>query len=338
MRSSVLLSLGSVLALALLAPAQACTFYPTDTPASGTPDPRPFGNGNPLDPAYGTMRYQIQVPTSVLGAQPLDIRQISVAPAGTSTRTFTELQLRMGHNPNPLTTQMVFNLVGFTANPVQLQQLTFSTVADQWLSLGMAQPFHYNPANGMLVLEFYVRQAGAVLSAGNSGFRTDPAIPFVWTSGSGYNGTIVAGGGIKVRFCTDAYGFIEYGDGGCVGSTNLTPHLSYSGSAQVGNTINIHLTDAPPMPNTAAVLIFSFRPRGGPLDLGGYGAPGCKARVFGDVASWLFTSNGTLTTSIPLPPGLVPGLTMWNQWFVFDPPANALGVISSNFGDFMIGS
>lgn len=246
------------------------------------------------------MRYQIQVPTSVLGTQPLDIREISVAPAGTHTRTYTELQMRMGHNPNPLTTQMVFNLVGFTASPVQFQQITFPTVADQWLSLGMSQPFHYNPANGMLVLEFYVRQAGAVLGAGDPGFRTDPSIPFVWTSGSGYNGTLVAGGGIKVRFCTDAYGFIEYGDGGCVGSTSLTPHLSYSGSAQIGNTINIHLSDAPLTPNTLAVLVFSFRPRVGPLDLGGYGAPGCKARVFGDVASWLFTGTGNLTASIPL--------------------------------------
>lgn len=338
MQTSRILTLCAAASLAFGLQAQACLFYPSDTPATGAADPRPFGNGNPTHATYGTIRYQIQIPTAVLGTQPLDICEVFVAPAGSYTRNFADLQVRMGHNSNPLSTQMVFNMPGFTSRPVQFTTISFPTVADQWLPLGMAHDFHYNPALGMLVLEFFVRQSAATGGTADIGFRTDPSIPFVWTSGSGYNGTAVAGGGIKLRFCTDHHGFIEYGVGGCTGSNGLRPSLTYGGAAQLGGTAQIQLANGPQAPNTLAVLVYSFTPRGGPFDLGGFGAPGCSAYVFGDTANWLFTSTGSLNVHLPLPLGLVPGFPMWNQWFLFDPPANALGVIGSNFGRIMIGN
>lgn len=325
-------------ALAAGLDAQTCYHYPSDTPSTGTPDPRPWGNGNPTDPTYGTSRYQVQIPTSVLGNQPLEIVEIFVAPAGSHARTFDLMQVRFGHNPNPLTAQMVFNFVGFTARMVQMDIASFDTTADQWCPLGMTGPFSYDPANGMLVLEFLSQECAAIGGTGNVGLRTDPSIPFVWTSGSGWNGAVVNGGGIKIAFCTDHHGFIEYNNGGCPGSNNLQPQLSYGGSAQLGQTVDIHVAGGPSTGTPIAVLVWSFYPRVGPFDLGGFGAPGCTARVHDHFVTWIVTSGGNHTVSLPLPAGLQPGFPFWNQWFFFDPPNNALGISGSNFGRFMIGT
>ncbi|MBL8754496.1 MAG: hypothetical protein JNK15_14425 [Planctomycetes bacterium] len=333
---SHLLVSGLALVLGTGLAAQHCRYYPADSPATGAADPRPLGNGNPADPTYGTMRYQMQIPAAVLGPNPLDIVELFVAPAGAATRTFSEIQVRMGHNPNPLTTTMATNFVGFTARPVQHNVLEFATLADQWQPLGMAFPFTYNPANGMLVLEFFVRDAGATGGPANAGLRTDPSIPFVWTSGSGYGGTAVAGGGIKLRFCTDHYGFVEYSVGGCPGSNAQEPRLSYAGSPQVGNTVQIQLSNVPASP-TLAVLVYGLTPRVGPVDLGFLGSPGCASRTLADVTTTHVVSGGAASVALPLPPGLPAGFPLWNQWFVIDLPANAFGLTSSDYSRFMIG-
>jgi len=326
-------------ALASVGPAQTCRHYPSDTPTVGAPDPRPFGAQDPLDPTYGTMRYHMQIPTSVLGNQPLDICEIFVVPAGNRTREFADLSMRLGHNPNPITGTFAFNMVGFSAVRVGTQSSSFDTVADQWMPLGMEGPFRYDPANGMLVIEFFVQRSGAPNGTGDAGFRTDPSIPFVWRTGPSYNnGNMEAGGGIKLRFCTDHHGFIEYGSGGCVGSQGSVPRLTYGGSAQIGSTLQINLANGHVAPGTLSVLVFSYRVRSGPFDLGGFGAPGCEAFVFGNDATWLATSTGALTHTINLPLGLTPCFPVWNQWFQFDPAANGLGVITSNYGRIMIGN
>lgn len=327
-------------ALAAVAPAQNCRYLPADAPAIGAPDPRPLGNGNAADPTYGDMRYQIQVPAAVLGNQAQQIVELFVAPAGSHTRTFTDLQVRMGHNPNgPLGAQMVFNMVGFTSRPVQYTQFSFDAQADQWVPLGMAFPFSYDPQFGDLVLEFFVRDAGVEAGGtGSTGLRTDPSIPFVWTSGQGYNGTLVAGGGIKVRLCTDHYGVVEYGFGGCTGSNGLRPSLSYAGSSQLGSTLQIRLDDAPAAPTSLAVLCYSELPRIGPLDLVLVGMPGCDAHVFGNVLVTRLISGGSHVESLAIPANLPPGVSFWNQWFVLDLPANQLGLTASNVGRFLCGA
>lgn len=318
--------------------AQNCQFLPSDTPASGIADPRPLGNGNASDPSYGTMRYQMQVPAAVLGNQPLTIQELFVAPAGSHTRIYTEIQVRFGHSANPLSAQMVTNFTGGTSRPVQYSQIQYDAVADTWLPLGMAIPFQYNPAFGSLVLEFFVRGAGVQPGGtGSTGMRTDPSIPFVWTSGQGYSGTVVSGGGIKLRLCTDTYGTIDYGVGGCIGSNGLRPTLSYTGSPQIGNTLQVRLDDAPAA-SSLAILVFSSGPRVGPLDLTGIGMTGCDARVFGTLLLTQVITGGSHQVAVPLPSGLPTGQRLWNQWFCIDLPANPFGVTASNFGRFLIGN
>lgn len=337
-RSLALLVAGAAAASPAAIQAQACQFLPSDTPTTGTADPRPFGNGNGSDPTYGDMRYQIQIPAAALGNQPLEINELFVAPAGAHTRTFTDLQVRMGHNPNPLGPGMGFNTVGFTSRPVQQRFLTLDAGQDQWLPLGMMFAFQFNPAYGDLVIEFFVNDA-AVLpgGTGNIGLRTDPSIPFVWTSGQGYNGTIVPGGGIKLKLCTDHYGTIEYGMGGCVGSNGLRPKLSYGGSAQVGSTLQIQLDQAPAAASSLAFLVFSDEPRTGPFDLTAIGMTGCDARVFGQVITTEVISGGSHAAPLAIPNGLPSGIRFWNQWFCLDLPANPLGLTASNLGRFQAG-
>lgn len=319
--------------------AQTCLFLPSDSPGTGATAFRPLGNGNPADPTFADMRYQIQIPASVLGNQPFDIQELYVAPAGSHDRTFTEIKVRFGHNPNPMGATMVFNTTGFTASPVQYTELQFGSTANEWLPLGMAFPFTYNPAFGSLNLEFLVRDAGVLPGgSGSVGLRTDPSIPYVWAAGQSYNGTIVAGGGIKLRLCTDAHGTIEYGSGGCIGSNGLRPTLTYGGSTQIGNTLQIQLSDAPAANGSIAFLVYSTVPRIGPLDLTPLGMTGCDARVFGNVILTEIINGGSHLVPLPLPIGLPTGIRYWNQWFCLDLSANTFGLTASNFGEFLIGS
>ncbi|MFN3240559.1 MAG: hypothetical protein ACE37K_03500 [Planctomycetota bacterium] len=334
------LAIAAAAALAAAPAAQSCVFLPSDTPAVGAPDPRPFGNGNGADPVYGDMRYQVQVPAATFGNQPRRIYELFVAPAGSHQRTFSELQVRMGHNPNPtINPTMVFNTVGFTSRPIQYTQFSFQADADEWVPLGMAFPFDYDPQFGDLVLEFFVSDAAVEPGGtGDFGLRTDPSIPFVWTSGQGYNGTVVPGGGIKVRLCTDHYGTVEYPFGGCVGSNGLRPRLSYSGSPQIGSTLQVDLQDGPPANGTFSVLVFSDLPRIGPVDLTGIGMTGCDAHVFDGVLLTRFLNNGQDSFQLPLPATLPAGPAMWTQWFCLDLAANPFGLTASNVGRFMIGN
>lgn len=332
--------LAAACTLAAPVTAQSCVYLPSDSPAVGAPDPRPFGNGDGADPVYGDVRYQVQVPAAAFGNQPRRIFELFVAPAGSHVRTFTELQVRMGHNPNgTVNPTMAFNMVGFTARPVQYTQFSFQADADGWAPLSMAFPFDYDPQFGDLVLEFFVRDAAVEPGGvGDVGLRTDPSIPFVWTSGPGYNGTVVPGGGIKVRLCTDHYGTIEYPFGGCAGSNGLRPHLSFSGTAQLGGTLQIDLEDGPAANGTFSIVVFSNVPRIGPFDLTGIGMTGCDAHIFGDVLLTSILNGGQGTFVLPLSSSLPPGVTFWTQWFVLDLPANPFGLTGSNLGRFMTGN
>lgn len=334
----------SVLLLALAASsaslqAQTCVFVPSDSPGTGVTSFRPLGNGNPADPTFADMRYQVQIPASVMGNQPFSIKELYVAPAGSHERTFTEIKVRLGHNPNSMGATMVFNTVGFTATPVQYNQIQFGSTADEWLPLGMASAFTYNPAFGSLNVEFQVRDAGVLPGGtGDVGLRTDPSIPYVWAPGQSYNGTLVAGGGIKLRLCTDTYGTIEYGSGGCIGSNGQRPTLSYGGSAQIGSTLQVQLSGAPSANGSIAILVYSAVPRSGPLDLTPLGMTGCDARVFANLTLTEIINGGSHQVPLTLPIGLPTGIRYWNQWFCIDLSANTFGLTASNFGGFVIGS
>ena len=318
--------------------AQTCFYLPSDTPATGAVDVQPFGNVDPSDPNVANQRYQIQIPSSVFGNQPRRICEVYVAPAGSRRRQFTELFVRFGHNPGSLGTSMAANMTGFTSNLVFTNGIQRETVADTWWPLGLTGTFDFDPTFGELVLEIFVRDGGAPTGTGDPGFRTDPSIPYVVSRGPSFRGTVMPGGGLKVRFCTDASELIEYGGGACAGSNGLTPRLTLSGSAQVGGPgLQVGLRDAVVRPNTAAALFWSFEVRSGAIDLSPIGMTGCGLYLRPQIVTLQTTSTGQATVSAPLRVGIAACTKVWMQWFLLDPGANSLGVVGTNFGAATIG-
>lgn len=334
--------IGLLGALAAGAPgrAQGCIAVPADTPAFGAPSSAPFGNNNPSDPIFSDLRYQVLVPRPLLPAQPVHIGDLQFAPAGSRMRQFLQLTVTMGHHPTgQLQNPMNLNFVGATYTTATADWLV-PTTANSWNALGLPIDFTFDPALGDLLIEFRVVGGGALGGSGTAGFRTDSALPYVWTPGGGQNGNVFSGGGIKLRLCTDTHGLLALG-GGCAGSTTLVPRLDYSGSAQAGGPgLQVQLTDAvvlPGAPVAPVVLAWSFGLRQAPFDLGLLGAPGCRTHVFGDVTMAGLTTGGVCALPFAVPAGPYACLPLWNQWFVLDPTANPLGIVTSNPGRILVG-
>lgn len=124
---------------------------------------------------------------------------------------------------------------------------------------------------------------------------------------------------------------------GCAGS-NGVPQLSAGSIPALGQTFTLNASS---MPVAGGLWLTSFgfstssMPGLGslPFDLAPFGAPGCNVLV--SVGALLLSvqsgGNGTLAIGIPNNPTLV-GVSFANQAWVFDPPANGLGVTTSNGG------
>lgn len=322
--------------LAMAPACQSCIAIPTNTPNLGAPSQVPFGNNNPSDPIFSDTRYQVLVPASLLGNQTLHICDLQVAPAGTRLRQFHELTVTLAHNPTgQLGNPMSQNLVG-ASQTASTHDWLLPTTANNWTPLGLGFDFTYTPANGDLVIEFRVRGAGALTGSGTAGLRTDQALPYGWTAGGGESGSFFSGGGIKVRLCTDTFSLLELG-GGCPGSSGVAPALTYTGSAQRGGPgFDTNLSQAPPGTAIAA-LLWSFDLQTHPVDLTIAGAPGCTTHMFGDIATAVPVTAGSASFSFA-PPATVPAcVLLWNQWFVIDATANALGLTTSNPGRIVVG-
>lgn len=318
--------------------AQGCVAVPADDPASGSPSSAPFGNNNPNDPIFSDLRYQLLVPRALLPNQPFRIFDLQFAPAGSRVRQLRDLTITLGHNPSgQLSAAMQTNFTGQTRSS-RVQQWLVPTTANGWSPLGMAFDFVFDPSLGDLVVEFRVVGGGALGGAGTAGFRTDQAIPYVWTPGGGFSGNAFAGGGIKLRLCTDAHNLLALG-GGCAGASGLPPRLGYAGSAQVGGPgLTVQLADAPPAANTPALLLWSFDLRSQPIDLLPLGAPLCLAQVFADVTTIALANGGNASATLAVPPAPFPCVPLWNQWLVSDPAANAFGATLSNPGRILVGN
>ena len=330
----------SVLALLVVAVsslrAQACVSVPSNDPAFGSPSSAPFGNNNPSDPIFSDLRYQLMVPRSLLPAAPFRIRDLEFAPAGSRGRKLDDIVVTLGHNANgALAAAMQTNFTGPTRS-ARAQQWLVPTTANTWCSFGLPIDFDFDPSLGDLVVEFRVIGGGAVGGAGTAGFRTDSAIPYVWTPGGGFSGNAFQGGGIKLRLCSDSNGTLELG-GGCAGSGGAQPRLQFGGSAQVGGAgLSVQLAAAPQ--TALAILVWSFSLRSDPLDLGLLGAPACVAYVFDDATSIAITNLGATASQIAMPSAPFPCTPLWFQWVVFDPAANPAGITTSNPGFVLVGS
>jgi hypothetical protein len=118
-------------------------------------------------------------------------------------------------------------------------------------------------------------------------------------------------------------------------SGGLLPRAGVGGSPQIGTTVSLALRAAPPA--SLALMLLGFLRAD--VDLGPSGAPGNRLYTFPTLI--LTTGTGidgraALPIALPDEPGLV-GVGCFLQWGVIDPPANALGVVSSDAARIVIG-
>ncbi len=115
------------------------------------------------------------------------------------------------------------------------------------------------------------------------------------------------------------------------------PRIDHRGAARVGGTLQVRVRGA--LPNGLTFLAW------GPManvDLGPIGAPGNR-RYVGAMGGGAFAvptnSLGRAATNVPIPavPGFL-GANLSLQWAVFDPMANALGVVASDALGIVVGA
>ena len=121
------------------------------------------------------------------------------------------------------------------------------------------------------------------------------------------------------------------------------PALGSSGVPRLGTTFSVTLAGA--RANAAALhsLGRSNTAWGGvplPFDLTTLGAPACAILASGELMSAVPTNTGG-TAAVPYPvpnDAALLGSAFYNQFVVSDPPANPLGLVTSNGGRGVVGN
>lgn len=147
----------------------------------------------------------------------------------------------------------------------------------------------------------------------------------------------------KFRIWTGTPGHYTVYGTGCTGSRGR-PDLAWFGMPMAGSTFQVTLDRGP----LGSFAFLSFgdsdtQSNGTPLpySLAGLGAPNC-AVLASPLVTMLYgtdpvTGQSSATVTLPADPSLV-GFPIYDQWFCYDPAANALGISVSNAGAGTIGA
>jgi len=128
---------------------------------------------------------------------------------------------------------------------------------------------------------------------------------------------------------------------GCAGSAGV-PSNTATALPVIGQTMVASIGNLPPPSVAFFMLGFSrttsaFGPL--PIDMTGFGAPGCFGRASNDSVLLLLGSGGSATYSLPLPPSqTLLGMQLFTQALVLSPTTNALGAITSDAAAVTVGN
>lgn len=121
---------------------------------------------------------------------------------------------------------------------------------------------------------------------------------------------------------------------GCLGTVG-TPALRATTPPQLSANFGVQLTNVPASPGLALIASGTSYTASGalplPFDLGVLGGVGCQVYVSLDFSQVAIATGGVATSTLAVPnnPGLL-GVPIFQQAFVLDGPANALGITTSN--------
>jgi hypothetical protein len=322
MRNTLILCVAS-----LTASLSAQSFYiPTNTPTVGTANAFPF---NTTD-----MRYQALIRATELNSTPAVITGFSLAPAASGTLAYGPVTMKMAHLASPtLSTTFDTNLAAGAVTTMDVPAFVWPVTINTWMDVDLQTPFVYNGVDN-LVVEFLVtaRVTGASM-------RRDATNQRVYLGN--YTGQLTGTDGgltaFKMRVITGDASTGTFGRG-CVGSNALTPTVNFTGTAQLGQTLNHNLANA--LPNALCVGVFGFTSAPPfPIDLTIIGLPGCKAYIDGVVTLGAVADGAgaaTIGIAIPASPGLV-GAVLYSQWAALDGLV-AGGLTTSNYGRALVGN
>jgi len=324
------------------AQASATSIYiPDSSPVTGSLELIPMGQGQ-SSTTYQNQRYQALIPRSL--ANTILINDLGFAASTSGLHHFDSIVIKMDIVPSTQTAldpTFSKNLSTKAVTVLHVRNYDWHVKKDQWNRIGLQRDYFWVPKQGNLVIDIEVRGAGALL--GNSGgFRASDKVERLYahgwkTSPPAQGNTTPSMAALKLELVSTDAETSLLGQG-CSGTSGI-PTMTFSGSAQIGKSFSIHLSQA--VPGSIAVYVFggSNAAPTFPIDLSPMGAAGCKLYVSPDIQFPVATGTGSsvLPLQVPLDTTLV-GLRMWNQVFVFDKSANKLGIVTSNCGRIRVGS
>ncbi|HZN40808.1 MAG TPA: hypothetical protein VFD82_18530 [Planctomycetota bacterium] len=325
--------LPSMLALLFSAiPALAQNWYiPDNVATSGGCNVIPFGQqvGGP----FYQCKYQQRCTATELGATVNLITGLAFAPCQSGRAHYDTLEIVLDHIPasQPLTATFASNLTPNAVTVLFATNYTWNVTVSTWNEVGLQVPFVYNGTDDLVVQVTTVNGTAPL-----QGMRTGNHQRLWWVASSGTPAPTGnfdnAAQKIEVSMLTAHTS--SHGDG-CAGS-NGTPRLSFTGSAQVGQTLSIDLVNG--VPSGVSLLIvgttnsFPF-----PLELSFLGMPSCYLYTDMALTSIVFNDAvGSGSFVLPIPASAF-GLLFYSQFACLDPPANPFGFTSSTYGRVLCG-
>ena len=322
--------LGAALALAVSATAQT-VYLPDNDPTAGTCNVIPFGSTSPG--SFYNSKMQLRVTAAELGGVANIITGLGFACCGSGDGEYGALKIVMDHIPSSQATSSTFanNLTAAATTVLDVQDYVWNITADTWNEIGLQNYFVFNGVDDVII------EINCSQSLTPAGMRrgTRPRVYWYGASGPAAATGTLSNSATKIEVSMLSARTSTYGRA-CPGS-NGSPLIGFSGSAQVGNTLNLDLING--LPNgIALVLIGETNAAPYPFDLTSLGMPGCSGYIdlaFSDIAICDPSGNASYPLQIPLS---AVSAKLYAQYAVFDAAANAFGVTTTNYGRFVCGN
>lgn len=228
------------------------------SPCLHVPDPTPenYGgagaNHSEAPFAFSTATNQrslIVIPAIRFANVPRWIDDLAFVPLGTDYGDCDELIVRMSHGSSTAVAGLFApHLTEPQVEVLRVRSHRFARIANTWLRLGLQRPFLYIPARGNLVIDVIALGARPdPRGLGQRGFAK--AAPDVGWAATGTDTLLIPDRGAatpfpKLALCSAAAGLDGFGRG-CAGSGGFAPALGLDGSARLGDTVEIWLSNAP---------------------------------------------------------------------------------------------
>jgi hypothetical protein len=308
-------------------------YIPDNNATAGTCNVIPFGSTP--GSVFAQERYQCKANVADLGGAPGLITGLGFAPCASGSAHFGSIEIILDHQPpgTPLSTTFAANLTPAAITVLLATDYTWNLNGNAWNEVGLQNYFPYDGVDDL------VMQVTIVDGTSPPAFHRDVRPRITWFAASGTPPAVGALSSAALKFEVSMLGarLSTYGVG-CTGSNALAPQHSLGGSAQLGQTVQMNVGNGPA--SSAAFLLLGFyNGTPFPIDLGAIGMPGCL-EYFSPVTTQFIPLDaaGFATTSLFVPnmPAFVATL-LWSQFACIDPPANATGVTTSNYGRIFVG-